>query len=114
MKLGSALRTAYRSRTIVRSGASGLVDEAKLHRAIALTQLALLALCGARVGTDWIRGPRSHEGSMALALFVVLAMSLVTKAIGWAIRPAVPAQEHSWSPSSTPANSRALRRDRRM
>jgi hypothetical protein len=100
MKIRSALRTPYRSRTIVRSGATGL-DDVKLHRAIALTQLGLLALCAARVSSDWLRGPLSVEGSIALGLLLILAMLLAAKAIGWAIRAALPAEGHTSSPSST-------------
>src|SRR3974390_2693720 len=95
MNLRSALRSPFRSRAIVRSGATGRTNEPKLHRAMALTQLAVLALCAARVGIDAHRGPLSIEGSIALALVVVLAMSLVAKAIRWAMGAAGPAEERS-------------------
>jgi hypothetical protein len=94
MSSRSALRTPYRSRVIVRSGTTGLMDERKLCRAIAVTQFALLSLCAARIWTDWLRGPLTVEGTMALALLVVLTISLVAKAIAWTIRAAVPAGRH--------------------
>jgi hypothetical protein len=81
MKLASALRSPYRSRAIVRSTAPARLSEATLAQAIALTQLILLALCAARVAADRLRGSLSTEGDIALALLVVLAASLVGKAI---------------------------------
>ena len=82
----TTLRAPYRSRAIIRSGCSGQTDEASLGRGILFTQIALIALCAARGGTDLLRGPQTIEGDIAIALFAVLAAWLVAKAIGWAIR----------------------------
>ena len=82
MKRMSALRTPYRSRSIVSSGSTSQMEEAALDRAVVVTQLVLIALCVARAGSDVLHGPRTIEGGVAAALFVVLATWLVAKAIG--------------------------------
>jgi hypothetical protein len=103
MKVRSTRRTPYREMEIVRSAPNGRSEEARLGRALALSQLALLALCAARVGTDLLRGKWSIEGGgVALALLVVLALSLDAKAIARAIRDAARLEKHRSSSSSTP------------
>ncbi len=101
MKLVSALRIPYRSGSIVRSGATDMMDDTRLRRAAVLTQVVLLVLCAARVEVDRVRGPLTIEGSMALALFVVFAMSLLAKAVGWLARGARPTDKHHLSPTPT-------------
>jgi hypothetical protein len=85
MTLTSAFRTPYRTRIIVSSGATGPVGEAKLGRAIVVTQLVLFALCVARAAADLRRGPPTIEGGVALVLAIAFAMSLIAKAIDWMI-----------------------------
>jgi hypothetical protein len=92
MALTSAFRTPYRSRTLVSSGVTRPVDEAKLGRAIVLTRLVLLALCAARAGADLRGGSLTIEGGVALVLAIAFAMSLVAKAIVGVIRVAIPAE----------------------
>lgn len=86
----SALRTPCHARTIVRSAATGPTDEAQLDQMMALTQLALLILCVARVCADLVRGPLTFEGHIALAVVVVLAMLLIDRATEWVVRDAPP------------------------
>lgn len=101
MKLTSALRTPYRTRTIVRSGATEQLNETRLVRAAVLTQLTILALCAARIATDWVRGPLSVEGHIAFVLFIAVGVSLAAKAAAWMVRGAGPAHGHP--PSRPPA-----------
>jgi hypothetical protein len=62
------------------------MEESALDRALMVTQLVLIALCVARAGGDFLHGPRTIEGGVAAALFVVLATWLGAKAIGKAWR----------------------------
>jgi hypothetical protein len=78
MTLATALRTPYRCRTLVRANAARVTDTG-LRRAIAAMQAVLVALCGARVATDWVRCQATLEGALALVLFVVLAVRLAAK-----------------------------------
>ncbi len=82
MKLTSSLRTPYRSRAIVPLEATNVREDARLESAIVVTQLALMALCAVRAGTDLFCGPLTIEGGIASLTFVALAAALLAKAIG--------------------------------
>ena len=82
MTFKSALRAPYRSRTFVPSETTfRQLDGRRLYRAIVWTQLVLFSLCAARVGVDCRRGPLTIEADLALALLLVVAMSLAVKAL---------------------------------
>ncbi len=87
MKLSPALRTPYRARAVVSGGASGPLRDAQLGRAMAVTQLAVVLLCVARVEADRVRGPLGVEGRIALAVGVAVSASLVLalmrRAVEW-------------------------------
>lgn len=72
-----------------RPDATRRVSEASLGRAIVLTQLALVALCAARAGTDWVHGRSTIEGGVAFTLVVIFAAWLVAEAIAGATRSAI-------------------------
>jgi hypothetical protein len=55
------------------------VTDTGLRQAIAAAQAVLVALCGARVAIDGVRGQATLEGAVALVLFVVLAVWLAAK-----------------------------------
>jgi hypothetical protein len=63
-----------------------VVEDASLGRSLMLAQLAVLALCVARVGADLLHGPLGIEGRIALILADVFVALLVTKGVRWAIR----------------------------
>jgi hypothetical protein len=86
MKLIAACRTPYHVRAIARSAATGPISDAKLGRAIVLTQIVLLVLSVARVAADDRQSPPSVEGIIALVVVVSLVGSLAAKAIHWATR----------------------------
>lgn len=86
MRLTSVLRTPYRSRHIVRCDSTDYGEEAKLDRAIILTQIAMIALSAARALTDLRDGPRTVEGAIAAAVFAFLAVRLVARPIGRLLR----------------------------
>jgi hypothetical protein len=109
MKTPSVLRAACHSRAIVRSVPGDPVGEVRLSRALVVTHLVLLALCAARVGTDLRRGPLSIEGDIALAIFVILAISTLARAIGWAMRRAVPTDKGMTSTGFDPHDGRNAR-----
>jgi len=88
MKLTTAYRVPYGSTPIVRSGATAPLSGKTLGRAIVLTQLVLMTLCGARAAADWLHGQATIEGGVALALFCAFTMWLITEAIGGATRSA--------------------------
>jgi hypothetical protein len=88
MNFTTAYRVPYGSTPIVRSGATAPLSGTNLGRAIVLTQLVLMALCGARVATDWLRGQATIEGCVALALFCAFTIWLIGEAIGGATRSA--------------------------
>jgi hypothetical protein len=92
MKLTTALRTPYGATTVVGSAANGRVSGLSLDRATVLAKLAVVMLCAARVGADWLRGYATIEGGVALALLVAFTMWLVAEATGGATRSASPAQ----------------------
>jgi hypothetical protein len=92
MRLATALRTPYRSRTIVRSGNAARMSDASLGSGVVWTQLLLLSLCAARVGTDWLRGRATMEGGVAFILLVAFTMCLVAEAIVGATRGPAPAR----------------------
>ncbi|HTB75934.1 MAG TPA: hypothetical protein VK762_21945 [Polyangiaceae bacterium] len=95
----TALRSPYRPRTIVSSGAGGHVRDASLRRAIVVTRTVIATLCGARAGSDWLRGQATFEGGIAVVLLVVFTVWLATEAIGREIRDAIPV------PGDTPYRS---------
>jgi hypothetical protein len=86
MKLRSTLRSPFRSRAVVRQAATEQVAEASLVRASLLAQLIIMALCAARVGIDVLRAARTIEGRLAFALLVVVAISLIVRAVHWMVR----------------------------
>jgi hypothetical protein len=88
MKLAAALRTPYRSRTVVGAGTGGPVRDAGLRRAIVATRMVVATLCGARAGSDWLRGQATFEGAIAVVLLVVFTMWLTAEAIGRDLRAA--------------------------
>jgi len=72
-------RTPYRE-PAARPGASAPTVREQFAGLIALAQLLWLDLCVVRTAADVRRGSLSVEGALALALAVVLAVSLVR---GW-------------------------------
>jgi hypothetical protein len=86
MNFTTAYRVPYASTVAVRSGATAPVSGTNLGRAIVLTQLVLMALCGARVAADWLRGQATIEGGIALLLLCIFTGWLVAEAIGGAAR----------------------------
>jgi hypothetical protein len=86
MQFKSALPMPVHPRTIASANTGEQVDESKLEWAIALTELALLALCTARMRSDRLEGA-SVEGAIATALTVLLMTVLVAKAIAWSAQP---------------------------
>jgi hypothetical protein len=72
-------RTPYRE-PAARPGASAPTVREQFAGLIALAQLLWLDLCVVRIALDLLRGSLSVEGALALALAVVLAVSLVR---GW-------------------------------
>ncbi len=99
MKFTTALRSPYRLRTIVSSGAGRQLRDASLRRAIVVTRTIIATLCGARVGSDWLSGHATFEGGIAVVLLVVFTVWLATEAIGREIRDALPV------PGDTPYRS---------
>ena len=89
MKLVTALRTPYRSRTLVRANA-GRVSEADLRQAVLSGLGALLLLCVARVTSDCVRAHASFEGVSALVLSFALTLWLVAEAFGGVRRDETP------------------------
>ncbi len=83
MKRVVTLRTPNRSRSLVHSSALQRVDDANLGRSLVLAQLAVLALCVARVGADLLHGPLGIEGRLALILAAVFLALLVVKGLRW-------------------------------
>jgi hypothetical protein len=92
MKLDTTLRTPFRSRTIVQSGAAPRVSDASLRRAIVVTRTVLAILCAARAAADWLQGHATVEGGVALVLVVVFTTWLAVEAIGREPRVSVPLQ----------------------
>src|ERR1019366_6370271 len=68
MKLTTAYRVPYGSTPIVRSGATAPLSGKNLGRAIVLTQLVLMTLCGARGGGLAPRAGDDRRRSRAGAL----------------------------------------------
>jgi hypothetical protein len=64
---------------IAATAAPAFADDSNLRRASVVARLVVLALCVARVRADLMQGPLTPEGGLALALFVVFALSLVVK-----------------------------------
>jgi hypothetical protein len=102
MKLTTALRTPYRTRTIVGSGTARRVREASLRRAIVVARTVIATLCAARAGTDWLHGHATFEGGVALVLVVAFTIWLAVEAIGEATRACAPAQWDTPYRSSRP------------
>jgi hypothetical protein len=76
MNLMSALRAPCHSRAVSHASPAP-VDDAGLDRTMTLTEMVLVALCAARVGTDLQRGPLTLEGHLALGLLVILSIVLL-------------------------------------
>jgi hypothetical protein len=92
MNFTTAYRVPYGSTTVVRSGATAPVSGKGLGRAIVLTQVVLMTLCGARAAADWLHGQATIEGGVALALFCAFTTWLIAEAIGGATRTATSPQ----------------------
>jgi hypothetical protein len=89
MTFATALRTPYRYRTPVRANGARVTDSGLRH-AIAAAQAVLVALCGARVATDGLRGQATLEGAVALVLFLVAAVRLAATAFAVTPREETP------------------------
>jgi hypothetical protein len=70
-----------RSRAGIRSDAADSTEREPLGALIVLVQLLVLSFCAVRTALDLLRGGVSVEGGLALALGVILALSLVRRAI---------------------------------
>jgi hypothetical protein len=79
VKLSSTVRTPYRLPSPIASTRARSSDDLGLSRAIVLSQLAVVLLCVARVGTDILHRRLGIEGSLALTLAVAFVVPLAKK-----------------------------------
>ena len=101
MKLVSTLRTRTARDRLSGSGATDTVDETGLRRAAVLTQMVVVVCAPRALEIDRARGPLSIEGSIALALLVVFATSLLAHAVGALTRGAGATDKPDRSPTPT-------------
>lgn len=102
MTLATTLRTPFRPRTIVPSGAAGRLPDASLRRALVVARTVLAILCAARAAGDWLRGHATIEGAVALLLVLAFATWLAVEAIGRELRASVPLRADTPYRSSMP------------
>jgi hypothetical protein len=101
MRLTSFLASSHRSRARTPPSRAEAVEDTRLGRAIVLAQVILLAWCGARAASDWLRGPLSFEGTAAIALVALFVVS-----VPWRVIRRAAGRTESWTMSGSSARDR--------